>query len=127
MVKTSQHRIENPLGGAFEVWVSGPESAQESRKVPLSMILGTGEDPSKQSLQAYVYAIPTATDVLSTMIVDTADDTVRETTTRIAKLCARKVQRPCYVGVAGNGNSTLSADQLLLCKECVRVATECIA
>ncbi|CAR22740.1 hypothetical protein ACU8KH_02171 [Lachancea thermotolerans] len=122
MVKTTQHTIENPLGSPFHVLVSAPEPEIDTPKSPISMVVSTGANPAAQSLMAYVYAIGTARDVYSTVLVDTVDDTVRETATRIAKLCAKKSSRPCYLGVAGDGGAgTLALDQLLLCRECVKL------
>ncbi|SCV05795.1 LANO_0H15346g1_1 [Lachancea nothofagi CBS 11611] len=120
MVKTIQHTIQNPLGSSFQVLVSIPENEINTSKSPISMTIMTGSNAADQALMIYVYAIPTARDVLTSVLVDTADDAVRETAVRVSKLCAKKSQRPCYLTMAGNASiESLGMDQLLLCKECV--------
>ncbi|SCU82689.1 LADA_0C07294g1_1 [Lachancea dasiensis] len=120
MVKTTAHEIENPFGSKVHVQVSIPENEINSPKSPISMVIATGATPAAQTLQTYVYAIPRAQEVLSTVLVDTSDDSIRETALRVAKLCAKKSQRPCYLSMAGgHGAGGFGLDQVSLCKECV--------
>ncbi|CEP60114.1 Poc4p LALA0_S01e03356g [Lachancea lanzarotensis] len=120
MVKTVQRTIENPLGSPIHVLLAQPESDVNTSKSPISMVISTAANPANQSLLCYVYAVPTSTDVLSTVLTDTTDDTVRETAVRISKLCAKKSGKPFYLTIASDGGpNKMNVDQLLLCKECV--------
>lgn len=108
--------IETPLE-SIDVVATLPAdagSAHGAQKLPISLVLGSPRGP----LTCYHYAVPFRDDeVVGTVLVDCADDAVRDITRQLATLVAKKFRVPCYVA----WGSAAASDQLLVIRRCIQL------
>ncbi|SCW03380.1 LAFE_0G09142g1_1 [Lachancea fermentati] len=120
--RTFQHQFSSPLGATFSLLATVPAESHADRATPISLVISAGPPSQPQPLTAYVYAIAARDGrVLSTVLLDTPDDAIRETATRLCKLCTSKLHRPCYLSFASAGGAaagaSLDTEALLICKQ----------
>lgn len=113
--KTVYETIETPLE-CVDVVATLPAPAEVSsgtKKLPISLVVGASKSP----LLCYHYAVPYKQDVVGSVLVDSADDAVRDVTRQLATLVAKKFRVPCYVG----WGCASASDQLLVISKCIQL------
>ncbi|CCE64005.1 hypothetical protein TPHA_0G01690 [Tetrapisispora phaffii CBS 4417] len=85
-------------------------------------------DISETNLQCYHYSIPSrlkTQEVVSSVLLDTDNDYIRDITRQLSVLICKKYEHPCYVSWSSNGSiNTTSMDHLSVIKECVAFIKE---
>lgn len=120
--RTVSHTVSSPVSSPIELIATLPTDPQ-SRKIPMTVILGfkTVEDEEPMSLASYHYAIPyrDTDQVVSTPLLDTNNDWIRDITRQVATIMCKKFHKPCYVGWSNALGQHTTPDQLFVVKNCI--------
>ncbi|EDO17157.1 hypothetical protein Kpol_1072p27 [Vanderwaltozyma polyspora DSM 70294] len=122
-------------GKLLDVSVTIPVDLSNN-KIPITVTIGskegginagendTGNDINNLKLLCYYYSISRRSDkndVVSTVLLDTSIDSVRDTTRQLSTLLCKKYRHPCYVAWSSDASNTNDMfDQISIIKTCVQ-------
>ncbi|AAS51349.1 ACR123Cp [Eremothecium gossypii ATCC 10895] len=123
--KTADYTVSTLGGDDVRLLVTMPVELTASKKVPVSIVVSGRCDGVNEELAATVYGVPyKGSDVVTSVLLDTADNRIRDFGSTFCRVLVKKVGLPCYVSVSSSvGRMLDSGDQLAVIRKALEHLT----
>ncbi|AGO11372.1 AaceriACR123Cp [[Ashbya] aceris (nom. inval.)] len=125
LTKTADYTVNTLVGDEVRLLVTMPVELGASKKVPVSVVVAGRGDSVSDELAATVYGIPyKGSDVVTSVLLDTADNRIRDFVSTFCRVLVKKVGLPCYVSVSSTAGRMLDGgDQLAVIRKALEHMT----